>query len=64
MNSAISKGMPVSKGVAPATKKKGPTPMVIIKAVFDEKSKEPEQFKIITSTEEHEKLFNELTKLV
>lgn len=64
MNSAVSKGMPVSKGLAPATKKKGPTPMVIIKAVFDEKSKEPEQFKIITSTEEHENLFNELTKLV
>ncbi len=64
MNSAISKGMPLSKGVVPATKKKGPTPIVLIKAAFDENSEEPEDFKIITSAEEHENLYNELKKLV
>ena len=65
MNSAISKGMPLSKGVVPPTKKKGATPIVILKAVFDEASKDPEDFKLITSNEEeHETLYNELKKLV
>ena len=64
MNSAICKGMPLSKAIVPATKKKGPTPIVIIKAMFDENSKEPEDFKLITSTDEHENLYNELKKLV
>ncbi len=64
MNSAISKGMPLSKAIVPATKKKGPTPIVIIKAMFDENSKEPEDFKLITSTDEHENLYSELKKLV
>lgn len=64
LNTAISKDMPLSKHIFPATKKKGPTPMVIIKAVFDEDSGAPEDFKIITSKEEHENLYNELKKLV
>lgn len=64
MNTAISKGMPLSKSIVPATKKKGPTPIVIIKAVFDEDSKDPEDFKIIVSNDEQENLYNELKKLV
>jgi len=64
LNTAISKGMPLSKHILPATKKKGPTPMVIIKAVFDEDSGAPEDFKIITPKEDHENLYNELKKLV
>ncbi len=64
MNSAISKGMPLSKGIVPATKKKPPTPIVVIKTLFDEDSNEPEDFKIIVANDEHEKLYNELSKLV
>ena len=67
MNTAVTKGMPVSKTIVPATKKKGPTPIVLITAVFDESTKDtvgPEAFKIITSTEDHEKLYDELMKLV
>lgn len=64
MNSAISRGMPLSKGMVPATKKKGPTPIVMIKAAFDENSKEPEDFKIITAPEEQENLYNKLKALV
>lgn len=64
MNTAISKGMPLSKSIVPATKKKGPTPIVIIKAVFDEDSGNPEDFKIIVANDEQEKLYSELQKLV
>lgn len=65
MNTAITKGMPLSKTVVPATKKKAATPVVLIKAIFDETSKdELEDFKIITAMEEHENLYNELKKLV
>ena len=65
MNTAITKGMPVEKAIVPATKKKKATPIVLIKAIFDENTKdEPEDFKIITSQQEHENLYNELQKLV
>ena len=64
MNTAISKGMPLSKSIVPATKKKGPTPIVIIKAVFDEDSGNPEDFKIIVANDEQEMLYSELQKLV
>jgi len=65
MNTAIPKGMPLSKSIAPATPKNGPTPIILIKAIFDETTKDnPEDFKIITLQADHDKLFNELQKLV
>mmetsp|Transcript_23208 Transcript_23208/g.54882 ORF Transcript_23208/g.54882 Transcript_23208/m.54882 type:complete len:478 (-) Transcript_23208:997-2430(-) len=65
MNTAITKGMPLEKAIVPASKKKKATPIVLIKAIFDETTKdEPEDFKIITSQQEHENLYNELKKLV
>lgn len=64
MNVAITKGMPISKNIVAGAKNKKPTPIVLINAVFDEESGGPELFKIITKMEDHEKLFDELSKIV
>lgn len=64
LNVAITKGMPISKAIAPGVKNKPSTPIVLITAVFDAKSGKPELFKIITKMEDHEKLFDELSKLI
>uniref|UniRef100_A0A7S4AKT3 RanBD1 domain-containing protein n=1 Tax=Pseudo-nitzschia australis TaxID=44445 RepID=A0A7S4AKT3_9STRA len=64
LNVAITKGMPISKAIAPGVKNKPPTPIVLITSVFDAESGKPELFKIITKMEDHENLFDELSKLV
>ncbi|VEU33666.1 unnamed protein product [Pseudo-nitzschia multistriata] len=64
LNVAITKGMPIKKTIAQGKKSQGPTPIVLITAVFDETSGDPELFKVITKMEDHEKLYDELSKLV
>mmetsp|Transcript_29097 Transcript_29097/g.78769 ORF Transcript_29097/g.78769 Transcript_29097/m.78769 type:complete len:467 (-) Transcript_29097:2600-4000(-) len=65
LNVAVSKGMPVTKFLNPASKPgKSPTPVVLIKAIVDPSSDSLENLRLITKMEDHEPLFDELSKLV